>query len=263
MVDDSAEKHALRLPMRILVAEGHAANRRPILITLERLGYRGDAAANGWEVVRATELRPYDLILMDVQVPELDGLAATRIIRRRDGHHTRPPYILGMTANALREDREACLAAGMDDSLNKPVRVGQLRRALEHWGLALSRAASGPPGTFDESALAELRRMHRKDGRTLLDRLLELFEQGTPRLLEELKGAMASHDLAAAGFAAHSLKGSALGLGAHAVAELAGRLEAAAKAGSLAGTGPVLAELEKACAAALNAASLERSRQET
>jgi CheY-like chemotaxis protein/HPt (histidine-containing phosphotransfer) domain-containing protein len=268
MVDDSAEaalpqeKHSLRLPMRILVADDSAVNRRRALLALERMGYRADVAANGWEVVQVTERRPYDLILMAVQMPELDGLAATRIIRRRGGHHTRPPYILAMTAHARPVDREECLAAGMDDCLSKPLRVGELRRALERWGHALSQAQSVPAGAFDESALAELRRLRRKDGRTMLDRLLELFEQGAPRLLEQLKQAMASNDLAAAGFAAHSLKGSALGLGAQAVAELAGNLEAAAKARSLADAGPVLAELERACAKALAAAALERSRQE-
>jgi CheY-like chemotaxis protein/HPt (histidine-containing phosphotransfer) domain-containing protein len=255
-----------RLPLRILVAEDNAVNQRLALLTLERMGYRGDVAANGWEVVQATERQPYDVILMDVQMPELDGLAATRIIRRRGGERSRPPFILAMTANALREDREACLAAGMDGYLSKPVRVGELQAALERWGLEVTHAAEqgsvSPGGTFDAATLAELRHMRRKDGRTMLDRLLELFEQGTPRLLGDLKEAVARNDLAAAGFAAHSLKGSALGLGARAVAEPAGRLEAAAKAGSLVDTEQTLEDLERACDAALAEASLERSRQE-
>jgi CheY-like chemotaxis protein/HPt (histidine-containing phosphotransfer) domain-containing protein len=255
-----------RIPLRILVAEDNAVNQRLALLTLERMGYRGDVAANGWEAVQATERQPYDVILMDVQMPELDGLAATRIIRRRTGQNARPPYILAMTANALREDREACRAAGMDDYLSKPMRVGELQKALERWGLELSQVAEGksasrPASVFDEATLDELRRMQRKDGRTMLDRLLELFEQGTPRLLDDLKQALARDDLAAAGFAAHSLKGSALGLGAQLVADLAGPLEAAAKTGSLADTGPVLEALDRACAAALDAAGLERARQ--
>ncbi|MGH9886126.1 MAG: response regulator, partial [bacterium] len=257
-----------RMPLRILVAEDNAVNQRLALLSLERMGYRGDVAANGWEAVQAMERQPYDIILMDVQMPELDGLAATRLIRRRSGGAGHPPFILAMTANALREDREACLEAGMDDYLSKPVRVGELQAALERWGqqvsnAALEKAAPTPPASaFSGPTLAELRGMRRKDGRTMLDRLLELFEEGTPRLLGDLKKAIARGDDEAAGFAAHALKGSALGLGALAVAELAGQLEAAARAGTLGEKGTTLSDLEQACAEALAEAGRERSRQE-
>ncbi|HSJ58840.1 MAG TPA: response regulator, partial [Anaerolineae bacterium] len=100
---------------------------------LERLGYRADVAGNGLEVVRALERQPYDVVFMDVQMPEMDGLEATHEIVRRWGVGERP-RIIAMTANALAEDREVCLAAGMDDYLAKPIRVDELVAALERSG---------------------------------------------------------------------------------------------------------------------------------
>ncbi len=120
---------AQRLPLRILLAEDNAINQKLALRLLERMGYRADVAGNGLEAVQAVQRQPYDMILMDVQMPEMDGLEATRRIR----HEVAPeaqPRIVAMTANAMREDREICLAAGMDDYVSKPIRVEELVRAL-------------------------------------------------------------------------------------------------------------------------------------
>ncbi len=122
-----------RYPMRILMAEDNAINQKLALRILERMGYRADTAANGLEVLQALERQPYDVILMDVQMPEMDGLEATRRIcaeRPGDGR----PRIIAMTANAMREDRELCLAAGMDDYLSKPIQLKELQASLERWG---------------------------------------------------------------------------------------------------------------------------------
>jgi CheY-like chemotaxis protein len=143
-----------RQPLRILLAEDNAVNQKLALRLLERLGYRADVAANGVEAIRAVERQPYDLVFMDVQMPEMDGLEATRQICARWMKHERP-RIVAMTANALAEDREACLAAGMDDYLAKPIRVDELVAALRRCApdrttVDRSRAVAQGPEMPDE-----------------------------------------------------------------------------------------------------------------
>ena len=115
--------------LRILLAEDNAINQKVAIRMLERLGYRADVAADGHEVLAALKKRPYDVVLMDVQMPEMDGLEATRSIRRSLSFQ---PYIIAMTAHAMKGDREECLDAGMDDYISKPVRIEELKAALEH-----------------------------------------------------------------------------------------------------------------------------------
>jgi CheY-like chemotaxis protein len=120
-----AERH----PLRILLAEDNVVNQKLALRLLAQMGYRADLAANGIEAVESVERQPYDLVLMDVQMPEMDGLEASRRITARYKPGERP-RIVAMTANAMAGDREACLAAGMDDYLTKPIRVEALVQAL-------------------------------------------------------------------------------------------------------------------------------------
>jgi CheY-like chemotaxis protein len=115
-------------PLRILLAEDNAVNQKLALRILERLGYRADIASNGLEAVESIERQMYDVILMDVQMPEMDGLDATRNIRKLV--QATQPHIIAMTANAMEGDREMCIAAGMDDYVSKPIRVNELVEAL-------------------------------------------------------------------------------------------------------------------------------------
>ncbi len=116
-------------PLRILLAEDNATNQKLALRLLDRMGYRADVAANGLEVLEALERQVYDVVLMDVQMPEMDGLEATRSLRR-DLPEIRQPHVIAMTANAMQGDREMCLAAGMDDYVSKPIRIEELVEAL-------------------------------------------------------------------------------------------------------------------------------------
>ena len=120
---------AARHPLRILLAEDNVVNQKLALRLLQQMGYRADLASNGIEAIESIERQPYDVVLMDVQMPEMDGLEASRRIVARFPDDERP-RIVAMTANAMQGDREACLAAGMDDYVTKPIRVEELVAAL-------------------------------------------------------------------------------------------------------------------------------------
>jgi CheY-like chemotaxis protein len=121
----------VRHPLRILVAEDNVVNQKLALRILQQMGYRADLASNGIEAIESVERQTYDVVLMDVQMPEMDGLEASRRITAKWPADARP-RIVAMTANAMQGDREMCLAAGMDDYITKPIRVDQLVEALNH-----------------------------------------------------------------------------------------------------------------------------------
>jgi CheY-like chemotaxis protein len=187
---------ASRLPLRTLLCDDNLINQKVALRLLQQMGYQADVASNGVECLKALERQPYDIIFMDVQMPEMDGLEATRQIRERQknpgqpGHFKPEIAIVAMTANAMQGDREKCLAAGMDDYLSKPVRPEDIRLVLERWGSRASVSElTGSPGdpAVDETSVLE-------DGSLDLaaqappvdmERLLD-FANGNPDNLREL-----------------------------------------------------------------------------
>jgi CheY-like chemotaxis protein len=264
---------AERLPRRILLAEDNATNQKLALRLLERLGYRADVAANGVEVLTALRRLPYDVVLMDVQMPEMDGLEATRAITREWPADARP-YIIAMTANATARDREEGLAAGMDDYVTKPIRVEELISALgksrarapmpgaaepsqtgaarpEEAPIASSAAlppteppASAPAAPpLDAAWLARLRRTVGDDPAVLAE-LIDTFLSDAPRLLVDLRRSLEQGDAAGVRLAAHSLKSNGAEFGAAAFADLCKQLESAAKAGTLEGAENLLAQAQ-------------------
>jgi CheY-like chemotaxis protein len=120
---------AEEIPLKVLLAEDNAVNQKVALRFLERMGYNADAVGNGLEVVNAFQNRDYDLVLMDLQMPEMDGLEASRRIRRTLPAD-RQPKIIALTANAMQGDREICLDAGMDDYISKPVKMHEIVAAI-------------------------------------------------------------------------------------------------------------------------------------
>jgi DNA-binding response OmpR family regulator len=163
-------------------------------------------------------------------MPELDGLEATRRIRAEFDDLSRP-WILAMTANAMREDRRACAEAGMDDYLAKPLRIEELQTALER--AARRQAASTEGSALDPAVIGTLRGMRRPGQPPILMKLIETFRRDTPGLIESIAHGIAEGDASAMSGAAHSLKGSCLTLGATEMGELAALIEEIGRAGEI------------------------------
>jgi signal transduction histidine kinase/ligand-binding sensor domain-containing protein/CheY-like chemotaxis protein/HPt (histidine-containing phosphotransfer) domain-containing protein len=241
---------AERLPLAILLAEDNATNQKVALLMLERLGYHADVAADGFEVLEALDRTRYDLVLMDVQMPGLDGLAATRRIRAELPAEAQP-RIVALTAHAREEDRAQCRAAGMDDYLAKPLLLEELSAALSRVApvpAAPARPEDPPPlPTLDAGRIEALRGLERASGRNLVAEIFASFLAESPRRLARLREALAAGDRETVVFVAHSLKGGAAQLGAAAFAEVCRRIEAEAKDGapSLSVLEPVVDEAER------------------
>jgi two-component system, sensor histidine kinase and response regulator len=231
----------------VLVAEDNEVNQMLAVRMLEKRGYRVDVAANGREAVRAVADGEYALVLMDCQMPELDGYAATRAIRSLEGDEqdARTP-IVAMTAHSMRGDRERCLAAGMDDYLAKPLDSIAFDAALARWAPAPHRpaptstpgGAAAPNGNgrasepaVDMGALERLRTELGAGG--ILPQLVEIFTSQTPDRIHGLRAAVAAGDVVETRKAAHALKGSAQTLAAGRMAALCRDLELQARDGSL------------------------------
>jgi two-component system, sensor histidine kinase and response regulator len=238
--------------LRVLVAEDNIVNQKLISRQLQKLGYAADAVANGAEVLEALERVPYEIILMDCQMPEMDGYEVTRRIRRteagRRSSKVPPVYVIALTANALEGDRARCLAAGMNDYVPKPVHISSLSSALVR---ALDKLPPASPekkkesdtAVLDRAILNGLRELREANQPDPVAELIDLFLQDAGPRLEKIKSAIAQRDKAALISTVHALKGSASNLGARSLAALCATFEKKAKAGDLSDAVPLLERL--------------------
>jgi CheY-like chemotaxis protein/HPt (histidine-containing phosphotransfer) domain-containing protein len=256
---------------RVLVVEDNLVNQKLAVRMVEKLGYQPDVVDNGQEALVALAKGDYAAILMDCQMPILDGFETTRSIREREqsvkaphtldegvARSTATPYaiphipIIAVTANAMQGDRERCLAAGMDDYLSKPIKLNELRAALSRWiptssdmSVCLSEEPRSPTsdpvrGIFDPA------KMYQNIGRDneLFAQLVCLFLDRHQTMLADIRTALTNADSTAVERAAHSFKGTAGNLCASEVGLTAGRLEAVGRLNTLHDAPPVYAQLE-------------------
>ncbi len=252
-------------PLRILLAEDNANNQKLATLILKRLGYQADLAGNGLEALQALKRQVYDVVLMDVQMPEMDGLAATRHIRA-EITLDRQPRIIAMTANAMQGDREMCLEAGMDDYISKPIRIEELVRGLrktlpldtdnrteqpqvgnEPVGVNIDpnvepETQTGDEGVLDKQALNSL--LNTLGGEfAYLEELIDLFLEDTPHLIEDLNTAVEKQDIPEVHRLSHSLKSNGADYGAIKFSNLCKELEIESKSGRLNGAAGLAAEI--------------------
>jgi CheY-like chemotaxis protein/HPt (histidine-containing phosphotransfer) domain-containing protein len=276
---DAAALDSERLPRsgpslsgHVLVAEDNAVNQELAKSMLENLGCRVTVVATGVAAVAAVEQTAFDAVLMDVQMPEMDGLVATATIREREARAqaVRVP-IIALTANAFVQDREACLAAGMDDYIAKPFTLAKLRAALarrlspgadhdpavaRETGESTSAeveveapepvAAQAPGTTLDPRALDQIRALERPGAPSMLGKVIQVYLTTTPQLLTAMRAGMAERNGEAVRQAAHSLKSASANLGATQLAEMCRAIEGQARAGGCPEAGVGLDALETA-----------------
>ena len=245
----------LRAQLRVLVVDDVDANRRLAQALLHRFGYASEVATSGLEAVEMTTAGRYGAILMDVQMPGIDGMEATRRIHERLGAAS--PRIIAMTANALPGDRERYLAAGMDDYLSKPIQLQALRAAIEQAGVSAAESAArpgepapeaAPPGAIDWRRIESLKPFD-SDG-SMVAGAIASFLADAPGRIRAIREAHAAGDAASLALAAHALKGAAANIGAARLQELSQDIESLAREGRLEGARTSIGELERSLAEA-------------
>jgi CheY-like chemotaxis protein len=240
--------------LRILLVEDNTVNQKVALRMMERLGYRADVASNGLEAIAALRRQPYDVLLMDVQMPEMDGLEATRLIRQEWASQTQP-WIIAMTAYARASDRDECLQAGMNGYISKPIDIALLGKALskrcvvhetsmvqpssppgQHSASesieqpATASAASSPPsGAINWEIVEGLRSMAGDDADEMLQELIQVYLEDAPQRLQAIQEAVDCSDLAALKQSVHALRSVSVTIGAMRLGALCEVLESNAK----------------------------------
>lgn len=221
---------ALRCPLRILVADDNPINRKVATFFLRKLGYEADMVTNGCEVLERLKTNSYELILLDIQMPGMDGLQAARAVRSQFGHPERP-WLVALTANVSEDDRSAAKEAGMNDYLCKPIQGPELQFAIEHaWSLGIGQSK---PREMAWELPEGLREAFGADAKSVVDEILLLYLQDSEPLVGDILAAQASKDTEALERLLHRLKGSSAQIGALRLSSLCREAEDA-----LRGSGP-------------------------
>ncbi|MBN1516323.1 response regulator [Candidatus Sumerlaeota bacterium] len=244
---------ARRNVARILVVEDNVVNQKLAVLLLEKIGLRCDVAANGLEAVEAVSSLPYDLVLMDCHMPELDGFEATRRIRKLETDQRRTP-IVAMTADAMQGDREKCLGAGMDDYISKPIELMAFKRILEKFlddsNQDESECAEEENSSVESSQAAYVNMDRLKeiaDGDlAFMAEIIELFEQDAPMRINVICSSFEQRDMALLQREAHSLKGASGSVCAETLQELAAKLQAASEQNAIGACQELITKIEMA-----------------
>jgi len=243
-----------RIPLKILIAEDNLINQELAMAMLIKMGYQPDVVDNGLAVLEALQVNHYDLLLLDVQMPEMDGLeTATYLVNHWHELQTgyERPTIIAMTASAMQGDREMCLRAGMDDYISKPIMMDSLQRTIEKWAVVDQVDQAIAPNTtangiiasvIDPAAIKNLEQINPK----LIGRMINLFTVEEARvLLQNLQQAIADNNLQEVNYNAHTLKGSSNILGAKALGKLCHEVELKGKRGDKEGLTELFAAIEE------------------
>jgi CheY-like chemotaxis protein len=238
---------------RILLAEDNRVNQRLALFLLEKMGHSVVVAENGKQAVAAHSRERFELILMDVQMPEMNGYEATAMIRESEKATGQRIPIVAMTAHAMTGDRERCLTAGMDDYVSKPVDAALLAQKIAELTDAAAPAAPDPKASQESSSVNRAHALARVEGdQVLLRQLIDLFLEDWPRIRNEIAAALARGDVEAVADSAHALKGAVGVFGAPRAEEIVRRLEGTARKGDRASAERAFretqAELLRVCA---------------
>jgi two-component system, sensor histidine kinase and response regulator len=230
--------------LRVLLAEDNPVNQKLAVGILAKRGHSVRVAQNGREAVEAVEEQPFDLVLMDVHMPEMGGFEATGLIRQREKANGRRLPIVAVTARAMTGDRERCLEAGMDDYLTKPMKVKDLLDIIDRLVVKSSVAEEEPAHPTGESAFEDRVLHDRFDGDLDLLRLVAgTFLESTPPLLDDMRQGISAGDAGSVSRIAHRLRGSLANFGADEAVEVAFRLEQMGSEGDLAGADAAYATL--------------------
>ncbi len=241
---ERVEKMAVRIPLRILVAEDNVVNQKVALRILQQLGYLAEVVSNGLEAIEALQRQTYDIVFMDMQMPEMDGLEATKYIVTHWNKETRP-RIIAMTANVMQGDKERCIEVGMDDYVSKPIRIEEVQNALKRWGGPGDGhgAAAKPVEIIDSQTIESLKGLCTPEDPTFFQDVIGMFLRQAPSLMNQLRKHNKQRDAESIRQTAHNLKGACGNLGARLMADVCEKIETKARTRDLDGMENLLTDL--------------------